>query len=304
MTSRLSVLLLLALCSVPGLISAQTRESAMVRVIYMMKHIQDLDQPDKPHEEEMLLMAGPSAALFTSNDRIQQGVSVLRQMEEMRALDPGGPPPAIRANHKPVTPVDFFFFLSGQQFFVVENLVINYLYEDKFPAIDWELRPDTLSIRGIPCQKAVGRYKGREWSVWFAESISLPFGPWALGGLPGLILEAADATGDVMFSFSSLEMIDPMVDPLDETLSPEMLEKYNRAINDKRYSESPWIAMPMDKVKKASKKDLTRLKEAAVKDPRQFMLMQMRSSEGFIQDVGISSNTWSRRIKNPIALDD
>lgn len=304
MTSRLFTVLLLGICLLPGLIAAQTKESAVVQVIYEMKHIQDLDRPDRIHQEEMLLMAGPKAALFSSNDRIQQSISAYRQMEEMIAADRSTLPMIRLSNQKAVTPIDYFFFLDQQKFFVVENLVINYLYEEKFPSIAWELASDVRSIQGIPCQKAVGHFKGRDWTVWFAESIGLPFGPWELGGLPGLILEAEDATGEVIFSFSSLETVNPVVDPQDETLALETKGKYDRAIDDKRYSESPWIALPMAKVKRANKKDLLKLKEAAVKNTRQFVLMQMEAGDGFIQDAGISTTSWTRQIKNPIALKD
>jgi hypothetical protein len=35
-------------------------------------------------------------------------------------------------------------------------------------------------------------FKGREYIVWYAPSIAYAEGPWKLGGLPGLILEAYD----------------------------------------------------------------------------------------------------------------
>lgn len=67
--------------------------------------------------------------------------------------------------------------------------------------IDWNIDyNETKNINGYNCSKAVGKYFGREWTVWYAADIPLSYGPWMLYGLPGLILEASDSTGGHKFS--------------------------------------------------------------------------------------------------------
>jgi GLPGLI family protein len=39
-------------------------------------------------------------------------------------------------------------------------------------------------------------FKGRGYTAWYAPSITNMEGPWKLGGLPGMILEAYDDEGD------------------------------------------------------------------------------------------------------------
>lgn len=60
------------------------------------------------------------------------------------------------------------------------------------PSITWEIKSEYKNLGDIPCQKAIGYFRGRTYIVWFTESIPVGFGPWKLQGLPGLILEAKD----------------------------------------------------------------------------------------------------------------
>ena len=67
----------------------------------------------------------------------------------------------------------------------------NYLIEEDFPVIDWTICEDsTMQVLGYDCHKATAKFRGRTWTVWYAEDIPLSIGPWKLGGLPGLILKA------------------------------------------------------------------------------------------------------------------
>lgn len=60
-----------------------------------------------------------------------------------------------------------------------------------FPMV-WEMVEEEKTVNGILCRKAVTFFKGRHYIAWYAPSIPISEGPWKLGGLPGLILEAYD----------------------------------------------------------------------------------------------------------------
>ncbi len=77
--------------------------------------------------------------------------------------------------------------------------------KDKFNAINWELINDTKKINNYLCQKAIGNFRGREYTVWFTNDIPLGFGPWKLNGLPGLIIEAFDSTKTFYFYVEKIE---------------------------------------------------------------------------------------------------
>ncbi len=64
--------------------------------------------------------------------------------------------------------------------------------------MEWNLEDadnETRQILGYECKKATLKWRGREWIAWYSE-IPYSDGPWKFGGLPGLILEMSDATGE------------------------------------------------------------------------------------------------------------
>lgn len=73
-------------------------------------------------------------------------------------------------------------------------------YEEQVPVTDWELTEETDTICGYECKKATGSYGDRQWSVWYAEEIPVPYGPWKFAGLPGLVMKAEDSEGIHRFS--------------------------------------------------------------------------------------------------------
>ena len=74
-----------------------------------------------------------------------------------------------------------------------------YKYDQKLPLITWEETDEPANICGYQCKKATGEYGGRKWQAWYAEEIAVPFGPWKIFGLPGLVLKAADESGNHSF---------------------------------------------------------------------------------------------------------
>jgi GLPGLI family protein len=78
---------------------------------------------------------------------------------------------------------------------------------DTFGTIPWQIFPDEHRRFGqFICQKASGQFRGRTYEVWFAPDLPISSGPFKLGGLPGLILEAKSTDGHISFVFSGLEL--------------------------------------------------------------------------------------------------
>lgn len=77
-------------------------------------------------------------------------------------------------------------------------------YEEMLPSFSWRTTADTCCIAGYLCYKAIGRYAGRLWTVWFAPDVPVDGGLWKFNGLPGLVLRASDERNHYAFTLKTL----------------------------------------------------------------------------------------------------
>ena len=73
-----------------------------------------------------------------------------------------------------------------------DTFIPTYYVKEKAYFINWELQDETKKVNNFTCQKAIGKFRGRNYTAWFTADIPLSYGPWKLNGLPGLILEVYD----------------------------------------------------------------------------------------------------------------
>ncbi|WHF52207.1 GLPGLI family protein [Chryseobacterium gotjawalense] len=76
---------------------------------------------------------------------------------------------------------------------------------DNKQEINWEIFNENKLILNMLCQKAVGKFRGRTYTVWFTKEIPVSLGPWKIDGLPGLILEAKDNSN--VNSYNAVQVI-------------------------------------------------------------------------------------------------
>ncbi|MDE6268215.1 MAG: GLPGLI family protein [Muribaculaceae bacterium] len=103
-------------------------------------------------------------------------------------------------------------------------------YKEPIPCFDWEIveEDSQKSILGYECLKAkVDDYHGRSWIVWFTPEIPLHDGPWKFCGLPGLILEASEPTGQHRFVATGIELSDKEILPIPDN-PQKIYEKMDR----------------------------------------------------------------------------
>jgi GLPGLI family protein len=94
------------------------------------------------------------------------------------------------------------------QEFLVSIQDNKYIIDDRIHPMQWQILQETKMIEGISVTKAKCEHRGRTYTAWFAPSIPISNGPWKLGGLPGLILEAYDDEKEVVFLFKSLRQLE------------------------------------------------------------------------------------------------
>lgn len=277
---------------------AQNPDKALARVRYSFSHIQDTTQKDKPYTENMLLVIGKNASVYTSYDKITRNLEMEKQIKEQMKNQAGTGQMTIKIGAegvipKAINPLDYFFYANENKFFTKERLINNYLVEEDAPKINWKITKDTASFSGVKCQKATANFKGRNWIAWFAPDMPFQSGPWKLNGLPGLIIEAIDETKTVRFQFAGIENVIPQDAKASDTDGPKIQTPGGGTVmiggimgmDGNSYLGSE-IKLPTDAVK-TNKKELDKLKEARDKDPQGFMNAQMAANG--VQVSGVST---------------
>lgn len=98
-------------------------------------------------------------------------------------------------------------------------------YDEPFSEIEWVIEGDsTKTILDYQCVMASTDYHGRKWTVWFTPEIPMQDGPWKFCGLPGLVMEASEPSGQHSSSISGIEISSQPIYPVFKT----DYEKMNR----------------------------------------------------------------------------
>lgn len=120
-------------------------------------------------------------------------------------------------------------------------------YSEPFSELEWSIVEDsTKTVLGYECMKATADYHGREWCVWFAPEMPVQDGPWKFCGLPGLILEAAEPSGQHHFTAIGIETSDKEITPV---YNVEKYDKMDRREMLKGYRNSKENGMAMFKAR-------------------------------------------------------
>lgn len=214
------LLILFSCCLLPTCLIAQKTDVPILKAHYLLSHVRDTSERDKPYTENMVLIMGKNASLFTSADKIEQTERMTNFIKQ-QTKESGGVLTNVvmqKGLLRPVTLTDYYFYAQERKLVIIENIRNRYRIDEDVAPINWKISEDTASISGFKCQKATAYFKGRNWIAWFAESLPFATGPWQLNSLPGLIIEAYDERKEVQFIFNGLENIDTKTNPVEETL--------------------------------------------------------------------------------------
>jgi len=149
------------------------------------------------------------------------------------------------------------YFNKTQQYFTFNTTKLyekgRIIIQDSLPNIKWEITSHTKEILDFQCQKAIGKYKCREYVAWFTKDIPLNVGPWHLNGLPGAILEAK-AT-DHYLEFTAIKAKKVKDNSEDIKIKKNNLNKISETINFSEYLdklEEASIALSKNLIKEIS----------------------------------------------------
>jgi GLPGLI family protein len=304
MKVSLKILIILLQLTIVTYSHAQNPDTIIARAYYSYEHILDTTEKEKIFKEDMLLALGKNASVFTSLSKIYQTRSLEQQASEQTtsASSTGDYFPVIKYTaSRYTTSTEYYKFNAEKKLYIKENLIRDYLYEDDFPEIDWQITNDTASFKGILCQKAITKFKGRHWIAWFTTELPFQSGPWLLGGLPGLILEAKDTKNQIAFHFNGFEKSSGEGEPL---------ESFKNKLVD--FTKSKTILLPVERTKlnavivvRATKKEILKLREAMSSNLAVFRSAQMEATRGIDYNYEATRALKFRpKINNPIELSD
>jgi GLPGLI family protein len=250
---------------------AQQSYPTLIKVQYNFIHVRDTTQRGKPYTETMLLVAGKDASYYTSFDRIEQTTNMALTMIKNRKTGIQGQFPT----GKPNSQTNYYTFAKEHKFINYEQMGINYLVEGDIEIINWKILKDTSNFSGIHAQKATATYKGRNWIAWFAPELPFANGPWKLGALPGLIVEAYDDKNDVQFKFGGIEKVKPGDLAVDKAREePDLSIKNINGLDVSQITVMAEGPVSNGGPVKITKKEYDKLKVFQDKDPVGFMTAQ------------------------------
>ena len=280
---------------------SQEPDRAIAKIQYSFSHIRDTSNPEKPHQENMMLIIGKNASRYLSYDAILEKEKREKEVKGKMANSTDANMNIKLRPMKSVTRDEYYFFMREDKLFVVKRLVQLYLLEEPKYKLNWTITNDTMSIEGIHCQKATTHFKGRNWIAWYATELPFQSGPWKLNGLPGLIIDAHDDKNEVKFEFGGLEMIkDESSQKSEKNEMPEGLKGIQQeSFQDKK------IKLPENAIK-TNRKEFERLKEAKERDPQGFLNAQFAGT-GITVKINKGSASKKEKpsptkINNPIEL--
>ncbi|MDR2120592.1 MAG: GLPGLI family protein [Tannerella sp.] len=169
---------------------------------YEMTSVADTAQRDRTEKEMMMLKAGARSSVFYSYAKYLTDSVIEADKASGASVDV-----IVEHINKYRSRINYKIYKNypNGKTTTLEHLAINrFRCEENNDVPRWELFPDTATLLGYTCRKAVCRFKGRDYEAWFTEDIPRSEGPWKLQGLPGLILKAQDARREYVFECVAL----------------------------------------------------------------------------------------------------
>lgn len=180
-------------------------DEVLFAVQYQMTSIADTLHPEKTDSEMMMLKVGKKSSVYYSFAKFMADSVMAADMAAGLSID-------LIVEHAKnyQSRIDYKIYKNypaGKTTTLDQLGMSRFRCEEANEIPEWELLPDTMTFLSYPCQKAVCRFKGRDYEAWFTTDIPRSEGPWKLQGLPGLILKASDSRKEYVFECTGLLQI-------------------------------------------------------------------------------------------------
>ena len=200
------LLVLLLTCS--NVMAQKVIDKAYMKCQYKYTHLKDT-LTGKGSDDLLILQIGHKVSKCFSHYTAQRdsiyalpnGKEIVRQQMK-HAFSTNTEPP-----HKRMRAYVYKNYPEGKMTVTDGISSQDYIYEDSLDIQNWEIKDSVKTIMGYQAQMAECSFRGRHWTAWFAEEIPVNNGPWKLGNLPGLIMEAYDDGMQYHFLINGLQKV-------------------------------------------------------------------------------------------------
>jgi len=186
----------------------------------------EMGAPIGPDYRAILVFNKDNSLYVTRKDSLEGGH--IREQKSYRASSNRGFTITVVTN-----PIGFqYYYKTKENTLFSRDLGFDYV-KDNTIDIPWDITEETKMIGIYKVQKATAHFRGRDYTAWFTSQIPLPYGPWKLVGLPGLILEAYDTDKEIYWYFKNIEyptkhsyLLKPIKNPKSSWISYEEHKKF------------------------------------------------------------------------------
>jgi len=204
---------------------------------FKASYLQILNLNNKPDTSKAVLLFNNSESLYSYGKTLNGNKF---------SSGPGEHDEEVNFNVKLSDAEGFLYYKKNKsKLFINRELLFTkpVLITDSIPEIVWVIDDSsTKKVGNLVCKKATGSFRGRTYHVWFTEDIPVATGPWKLGGLPGLIVDAEDTERQVSYTLLSIvqtiEVIKSPSEPAKMTEGEFVTAFKKKAKNLARYLKS------------------------------------------------------------------
>ncbi|MEC5395679.1 GLPGLI family protein [Bergeyella sp. RCAD1439] len=112
-------------------------------------------------------------------------------------------------------------------------------YDEKL-LFDWKIFPEKKKIGEYNAQKATSSFAGRNYTAWFSNELPFQDGPYKFFGLPGLIVQLEDETGDYQWTLKGNKKVD---NHEEESYSEKLMKQFGQSRNEIKVSKEKFEQM-------------------------------------------------------------
>jgi len=192
------------------------------RFLYEQTETPDILAPDEKNRYAMYLEVSDESSKYVDQRRVM--VDSIRYEHAQQKIHPDKTSsltiPLLRNSNKEIIHKNY----PKGKITTINRIPFNfYIFDEEFITPEWKLIAGDTTVCGYRCRKASTKFRGRNFTAWYAPDIPISDGPWKFAGLPGLIMKISDKKNHYSFVCIGIEKFNKPTN-LYISISPNMIK--------------------------------------------------------------------------------